>query len=110
MSVMDTFSLKGKTAFVTGGAGLYGRQIVRSLAEAGALVYMASRNIEALEKVASEHKVEGHDVRALRMDQGDEKSILATRDMVLKESGKIDVLINNAVARTVKKVILMMLH
>jgi nucleoside-diphosphate-sugar epimerase len=34
-SVLDQFSLRGKVALVTGGAGLYGRQIVRGLARQG---------------------------------------------------------------------------
>ena len=56
MSIIDTFSLKNKTALVTGGAGLYGRQIVQALAEAGARTYIASRNLEALEKLAAENE------------------------------------------------------
>ncbi len=103
MSILDDFSLKGKTALVTGGAGLYGRQIVRALAEAGARTYVGSRNLDALEKLAGEHRAEGHDVRAIRIDQGDEPSVLAARDLIIKESGKLHILVNNAVARTVKK-------
>ena len=47
MSVLDSFSLKGRVALVTGGAGLYGRQIVAALAEAGAKTFIASRDLEA---------------------------------------------------------------
>lgn len=36
MNVLDTFKLDGKVALVTGGAGLFGRQIVETVAEAGA--------------------------------------------------------------------------
>jgi NAD(P)-dependent dehydrogenase (short-subunit alcohol dehydrogenase family) len=53
MKVLDSFSLAGKVALVTGGAGKYGKQIAYALAEAGAETYMASRNVEELEKVAS---------------------------------------------------------
>jgi NAD(P)-dependent dehydrogenase (short-subunit alcohol dehydrogenase family) len=102
MTVLDRFSLKGKVALVTGGAGLYGRQIVQALAEAGARTYIASRNLEALEAVAAEHRALGHDVRALRLDQTDESTLCAARDVIVKESGTLHILINNAVARPAK--------
>ena len=102
MNVTEMFSLKGKIALITGGAGLYGRQIVAALAQAGARTYMASRNVEALEAYACELRKQGYDVRAIKMDQGDEKSVLAARDTVIEESGTIDILVNNAVARTMK--------
>jgi NAD(P)-dependent dehydrogenase (short-subunit alcohol dehydrogenase family) len=103
MNILEAFSLTDKVALVTGGAGLYGRQIVRALAEAGARTYIASRNLEALEKLAAEHRALGHDVRALRLDQTDEASIFAVRDAIVKESGNLHILVNNAVARPVKK-------
>lgn len=102
-SVLDNFSLQGKVAVLTGGAGKYGRQIVNALASAGAQTYIASRGLEAIEAVAAKHRALGHDVTALRLDQGDENSILALRDEIVRRSGKIDILINNAVARTMAK-------
>jgi NAD(P)-dependent dehydrogenase (short-subunit alcohol dehydrogenase family) len=103
MPLLNTFSLAGKIALVTGGAGLYGRQIVRALAEAGARTYIASRNLEALEMVASEHRLQGYDVRALQLDQTDEASIAALRNAILRESEQLHILVNNAVARPVSK-------
>jgi NAD(P)-dependent dehydrogenase (short-subunit alcohol dehydrogenase family) len=102
MSILDQFSLSGKVALVTGGAGLYGRQIVRALAEAGARTYIASRNLEALETLAAEHRAQGHDVRAQQLDQTDETSIAALHDAIVQESGTLHILVNNAVARPVK--------
>lgn len=102
MSILDTFSLEGKVALVTGGAGLYGRQILAALAEAGAQTYTASRNLESIEAVAAGHRANGLDVTALQLDQGEEKSVLEVRDKVLERSGKIDVLVNNAVLRPMK--------
>jgi len=103
MGILDRFSLRGRVALMTGGAGLYGRQIVAALAEAGAETYIASRNLAALEEVAQAHRAKGENVTALQYDQADEGSILALRDEILKRSGQVDVLVNNAVLRPMKK-------
>lgn len=103
MSILEQFSLDGKVALVTGGAGLYGRQILAALAQAGARTFVASRNIKVLETLAAEHQRQGHNVAALQFDQSDENSILALRDNIMKQSGRIDVLVNNAVLRPMKK-------
>ncbi len=100
MNVLASFSLKGKVALLTGGAGKYGRQIVAALAEAGAETYIASRNLEALEKVAAEERARGYDVTALQLDLEDEKSIFALHEEIMRRCGRIDVLINNAVIRS----------
>lgn len=102
MKVLESFSLKGKTALVTGGAGMYGRQMVRAVAEAGARTWIASRNLAKLGQAAAELCAEGLDVRALQMDQGDEASVRNACGQLENECGKLDVLINNAVARPVK--------
>lgn len=103
MNILDRFSLDKKVALVTGGAGLYGRQIVRALAEAGARTYIASRHLEALETLAADHRASGRDVRALPLDQADEASMAAVRDTIARESGTLHILVNNAVARPVKE-------
>ena len=102
MAILEKFSLNGKVALVTGGAGLYGRQIVRALAEAGARTYIASRKLEVLKERAAGYRQRGHDVRALPLDQGDESSINAVRDAILRDSGRLHILVNNAVARPLK--------
>jgi NAD(P)-dependent dehydrogenase (short-subunit alcohol dehydrogenase family) len=102
MNILDQFSLKGKVALMTGGAGLYGCQIVAALAEAGAQTFIASRDVAALEKVAEEHRGQGHAVTALSLDQGSESSILALRNEIRKRWGRLDVLVNNAVSRPMK--------
>ena len=103
MKVLEMFDLSGKVAIATGGAGLYGRQVVAGLAEAGADVYIASRNLAALEEVAKEHVKRGEKVTALPLDLGEESSVIALRDEVVARSGRIDILINNSVARPLKQ-------
>ena len=101
MKVLDTFRLDGKVALVTGGAGLYGRQIVEALAEAGAKTFMASRNLDALEAQARRFRDAGLDVTAFEYDQGDFASIDRLFEQIVALAGTADVLVNNSVARLV---------
>jgi len=103
MDTCELFSLTGQVALVTGGGGLYGRQLVAGLAEAGAQVFVAARQIAPLQALAEEHRELGHQVTAVSYDQGDEASILALRDAVLAQAGRCDILVNNAVLRPMKQ-------
>ena len=53
MSV-DLFSVSGKVAVVTGGSRGIGLMIARGLVQAGARVYVVSRNAQACEEAAAE--------------------------------------------------------
>lgn len=96
------FSLAGKIILLTGGAGLYGRGLAAQLAGTGATLILASRNVATLEKVAVEERARSCNVHARPLDQAEETSILRLRDSVLAEFGRIDGLVNNAVARPMK--------
>jgi len=100
MNVLESFSLKGKVAILTGGAGMYGRQLAEALSEAGATTIIASRNLVELEKVAAELRVAGGDVTALPLDLEDETSIHELVETTLRRTGRLDVLVNNAVTRS----------
>lgn len=97
------FSLAGKVVVLTGGAGLYGRGLAGQIATAGATLVLASRDVVALEKVAAEERAQGHTVKAHILDQGDEASVLRLRDWLENEFGHVDGLVNNAVARPMKR-------
>ena len=99
-SVLKMFSLDGKVAVVTGGAGLYGRHIVQALAEAGASVVIASRTGSQIEKLAAEMRSIGLSVCSRTCDLASEKDILQLRDFLIERFGKLDILFNNAVARS----------
>ncbi len=101
MKGLELFSLKGKTAVVTGGSGLYGRQITLALCEAGAKVVVASRNKEKNDLYVKELVENGYDAVSEVLDQGDETSIKNLVDK-LSSKGNIDILVNNAVLRTMK--------
>lgn len=102
MNVIDRFRLDGRVALVTGGAGLYGRQIVEALAQAGARTFMASRNLEKLEAQAALFRQAGLDVTALELDQSSETSVQSLLERLIDLAGQVDVLVNNAVLRPMK--------
>ena len=102
MNILDMFSLSEKIALVTGGATGYGHQVVEALAEAGARVITASRNVPLLEESAGKFRDRGLDVLAYKLDLGEEDSIRRLIKTVIADHQKIDVLVNNAVARPLK--------
>ena len=102
MNVMEMFNLKGKVALVTGGAGLYGKQVVEALAEAGATVWTASRSLEKNEAFAAELQAKGLDIHAAAYDQTDEQSMQALLETIMARHGRIDILVNNSVLRCPK--------
>jgi NAD(P)-dependent dehydrogenase (short-subunit alcohol dehydrogenase family) len=101
-TVQELFSLKGRVAVVTGGSGLYGRQIAEALAEAGARTIMASRNIEKLRAQAAFFREADVAVEVLQYDQSSEASIKQLLKQSLDLAGRVDILVNNSVLRPMK--------
>lgn len=99
MKVMDMFRLNGNVAIVTGGAGLFGKQISEALCEAGATVIIASRNLQRCETQAEVLREKGYIALAKPLDLSDEHSIRDLVEDVTEQFGKIDILVNNAVSR-----------
>ena len=102
MNMLELFSLKSKVVVLTGGGGLYGRQLTAALAEAGAQVVIASRNQARLREIARAQARRGFSVACEPLDQGKESSVVALRKRVLARFGRVDGLVNNAVARPMK--------
>jgi NAD(P)-dependent dehydrogenase (short-subunit alcohol dehydrogenase family) len=99
----DLFNLTGKTALITGGAGIYGHSISEALAEAGAHVIIASRDMDSCERAAATLRAAGHNAAAEQFDQKNEISIVALRDRLQSRYETIDVLVNNSVARPMRR-------
>jgi NADP-dependent 3-hydroxy acid dehydrogenase YdfG len=83
--------LKDKTAIVTGGSKGYGYGIAKALKAKGVAVWITSRNEDDLKKAAAELGVNYK--RSDITKPGDWDRLINT---VVKESGKVDILINNA--------------
>lgn len=98
----DLFSLQGKTILLTGGAGLYGRGLAAMLAQTGANLILAARDVTKLQVVADEENAKGNQVTAESLDQGDEASVLALAERVHERLGPLHGLVNNAVLRPMK--------
>ncbi|HEY4154273.1 MAG TPA: SDR family oxidoreductase [Puia sp.] len=96
---MDIFRLDGKIAIVTGGAGYYGKPICLALAEAGARVIIASRDVEKCREYAATLKNRYLKADGMFLDLADDQSINELVSRVYQEYGKIDILVNNAVSR-----------
>lgn len=91
----DLFSIKGKTALVTGGSSGIGLMIATGMVEAGARVYVASRKADACEAVAKELSAKGECI-ALPADLGTEAGCRALADAIAAREPKLDILVNNA--------------
>ena len=94
----DLFSLKGKTALVTGGATGIGRMAAEGLMAAGAHVLIASRKGELCESVASELNALGHEGRAegFAGDVGSEEGVDALNTALAVRTDRLHILMNNA--------------
>jgi len=90
---MELFSLKNKTAIVTGALGLLGKKHCEALAEAGANVVVADINDAAAEDFAASL---GERHAGLQIDVTNERSLKIALDKILTRYGTIDILVNNA--------------
>lgn len=98
----NLFSLQEKTILLTGGAGLYGRGLSAMLAQTGATLILAARDVTKLQVVADEETAKGRKVFAESLDQGDEASVIALDDRIKTKFGALHGLVNNAVLRPMK--------
>jgi NAD(P)-dependent dehydrogenase (short-subunit alcohol dehydrogenase family) len=100
VGILDRFSLKDRVALVTAGAGpQFGRSISEGLAEAGATVITASRSLNANRQFAEELRGMGYEAHGMRLDISDPESIAALHAQVIRQFGRLDVLVNSALAR-----------
>lgn len=90
------FNLTGRVAVVMGGTSGIGRMLAVSLAEAGADVVATGRRENLVEEVAAEVERAGRKTLRKATDASSRDSIDALHDAVLKEFGRVDILVNAA--------------
>ncbi|MEX1141438.1 MAG: SDR family oxidoreductase [Thermoleophilaceae bacterium] len=91
----DLFSVRGKTAVVTGGSRGIGRMIATGLLEAGADVIVSSRKADQLEQAAAEMSALGSCI-AVPADLSTEDGATALAQAVRERTDRLDILVNNA--------------
>ena len=96
-SISDLFRLDGRVALITGGAGHIGLACGEALAECGAKIVVADRDLAACEERAALLTAHGHiEAMGLAVDLEDPPATDQLIDQILARFGRLDVLINNA--------------
>lgn len=90
------FSLAGKTAIVTGGTGVLGASMVSGLARAGARVVVLGRRKDIAELRAADIRNTGGQAIGIAANVLDAAQLEAANDLIIKEFGTIDILVNAA--------------
>src|SRR5689334_5869893 len=96
MDVGTLFSLKGKTAIVTGASSGLGARFAEVLAGAGANVVLAARRTDRLDAVARGIADAGGRAVAQPCDVADSRAVQALVATACERFGRVDILVNNA--------------
>ena len=88
--------LKNKIVLITASTRGIGLACVKACAKEGATVYMAARNLELAKEEADRLNSQGCNVKYVYNDASKPESYITMTEEVIKDAGRIDVLINNA--------------
>jgi len=90
----NIFSLKGKVAVITGGAGILGTEIAKGLGSAGASIAIC--DIAETGAIVTGLKSAGTDTKGYYLDVMDKNKIIDCKNEVIEDFGRIDILVNAA--------------
>ena len=95
---LKNYSLTGKTALITGGAGMLGIQHAAAILETDGSVVITDLKQSDFDKASEilSEKFSKSKIHLYPMDVTDEKSIQATLDILSRNNIRVDILINNA--------------
>ncbi|MBO4902089.1 MAG: gluconate 5-dehydrogenase [Lachnospiraceae bacterium] len=92
----ELFSLKGKVAWITGGAYGIGYAIAKAYAQAGARIVFNCSRQETVDRGLASYRQDGIDAKGYICDVTDEAAVRDLVERIEKEAGPIDILVNNA--------------
>lgn len=93
---MNSKSLQGRTALITGASKGLGKSMALALAGAGAKLALVSRNLDGLNAVAKEARALGTEAESFQADVTDEEQVQKLEKAVIGRFDKVQILINNA--------------
>jgi len=92
--ILDTFSLSGKVAIVTGCDTGLGQGMAVALAQAGCDIVGVNRKVP--DETAARVTALGRRFMAIRADLGQQETLQSVVDSAVAEMGRVDILVNNA--------------
>lgn len=95
-TIFDKFSMTGRVALVTGAAGLLGKEFARTLAEAGAEVYVAEIDLSLAEPVAERIVKLGYKAVPAQVNITNPEDVRSLVDRIAANSGHLDAVVNSA--------------
>jgi gluconate 5-dehydrogenase len=94
--LMNLFSLKNKTALITGSSQGIGYALAKGLAEAGAQLVLNGRDENKLNEAKAQMQQHGFDVACCAFDVTDQSAVKTAIDNLEAQGRAVDILINNA--------------
>lgn len=98
---MEKFSLKGKTAIVTGASKGIGESIARLYASQGANVVVSSRKQKSVDDIANSILSDGCEAIGFAANTGNIEDLNHLVDQTVAKYGSIDIIVNNAATNPV---------
>ena len=92
----NIFDVRGRVALVTGASSGLGDNFARRLAAEGAVVAVAARRIDRLQKLVDEIRAAGGRAEAFALDVSDPASVEAAYGAITRSLGVPDIVVNNA--------------
>lgn len=98
LHIQELFNLSNKVAIVTGGAGWIGSAVSEGLAQAGATVVIVDKDAGKLKEITNNF-TKDLNISGIAADVMEDKSLRTCLNRIVSKHGRLDILVNRAVAR-----------